>query len=86
MSKFEQTVTEDLDLVASILEKLLGRVEELEDSLKFYGQSVNQLEMLVKKISYDLYEEQRPESYVVNMNLTDKEANKIKKWLKGRGI
>ena len=74
MSKNKEIVKILLDDIASLRSKVAlldTKVESLDDNLAFYAGSINNLEMDVKRLSYDFHEEQRIEPYVVNTNQTN---------------
>lgn len=68
MENLQEAIVKDLETVATILEALIARQETLEDEMKFYGHSINNLEMLVKRLSHDFHEEQYIEPYTVKVS------------------
>jgi hypothetical protein len=45
-----------------------ARISELEDTVKFYGSSINNLEMIVKNLSERFYGTQKPEPYTITFS------------------
>lgn len=61
MSKNKEIIKILLDDITSLRSKVAlldTKVESLDDNLAFYASSINNLEMDVKKLSYDFHEEQ----------------------------
>lgn len=53
-----KVLTEDLSRLYEAVATLRVKFQDLDDTVAFYGSSINNLEMDVKKLSYDFHEEQ----------------------------
>jgi hypothetical protein len=51
-----EIMANSLNTVIEQLDSITARVDELEDNLKFYGHSINNVEILTKSLSHDLHQ------------------------------